>query len=102
MSKEMLDILNDLSKKETTELALQVMELLGDNMVKDKEIERLNNDIKILLKENENKEKVIIKQNNIIEELEKYLKEQIQRSWEIEEQCYEIVYNYLQELKEKQ
>ena len=35
---------------------------------KDKEIERLNNDIKILLKENDNKEKVIIKYENIINE----------------------------------
>lgn len=38
--------------------------------------------------------------NNIINELEKYLIEQIQKSWEIEEQCYENVYSILQELKE--
>lgn len=38
---------------------------------KDKEIERLNNDIKELLKENSNKEKVILKQDNIINEIEK-------------------------------
>jgi flagellar motility protein MotE (MotC chaperone) len=42
---------------------------------KDKEIERLNNEIKTLLKENSNKEKVIIKQNNIIGAIEKYLLE---------------------------
>lgn len=36
-----------------------------------REIERLNNDIKVLLKENENKEKVIKAQDNIINELEK-------------------------------
>lgn len=40
-----------------------------------KEIERLNNDIKELLKENGNKEKVIKAQDNIINELEKYLEE---------------------------
>ena len=56
----------------------------------------------ILEKQLEQKTKEIERTNNIIEELEKYLKEQIQKSWEIEEQCYENVYNYLQELKEKQ
>lgn len=33
MDKEMLDILNDLSKKPTTELALQIMELSGENLI---------------------------------------------------------------------
>ena len=33
MNKEMLDILNDLSKKPTTELALQIMELSGENLI---------------------------------------------------------------------
>ena len=41
---------------------------------KDKEIERLNNDIKVLLKENENKEKVIKAQDNIIKEVREYIK----------------------------
>ena len=36
--------------------------------LQEKEIERLNNDIKELLKENGNKEKVIIAQDNIIKE----------------------------------
>ena len=40
---------------------------------KDKEIERLNNDIKELLKENSNKEKVIIAQDNIIKEVREYI-----------------------------
>ena len=39
------------------------------------EIERLNNDIKVLLKENENKEKVIKAQDNIIKEVREYIKE---------------------------
>ena len=38
-----------------------------------KEIERLNNDIKVLLKENENKEKVIKAQDNIIKEVREEL-----------------------------
>ena len=33
MDKEMLDIVNDLSKKPTTELALQIMELSSENLV---------------------------------------------------------------------
>lgn len=33
MNKEMLDIVNDLSKKPTTELALQIMELTGENLI---------------------------------------------------------------------
>ena len=33
MNKEMLDILNDLSKKPTTELALQIMELSSENLI---------------------------------------------------------------------
>jgi len=51
--------------------------LKREKEIKDKEIERLNNEIKTLLKENGNKEKVIIKQNNIIEELEKDLQSKI-------------------------
>ena len=42
---------------------------------KDKEIERLNNDIKELLKENGNKEKVIKAQENIIKEVREYIKD---------------------------
>ena len=41
---------------------------------KDKEIDRLNNDIKILLNENENKEKVIKKQQEEINRLNKSIK----------------------------
>lgn len=33
MNKEMLDILNDLTKKPTTELALQIMELSSENLI---------------------------------------------------------------------
>lgn len=33
MNKEMLDIVNDLSKKPTTDLALQIMELSGENLI---------------------------------------------------------------------
>ena len=69
---------------------------------KDKEIERLNNDIKILLKENDNKEKVIIKLNNIINELEKYLEDLIDNDCVSIEatEIYEDTLDKLKELKE--
>lgn len=40
MDKEMLDILNDLSKKPTTELALQIMELSGENLILKQQMEK--------------------------------------------------------------
>ncbi len=43
MNKELLNIVKELSEKPTTELALQFMELNADNIIKDKEIQRLNN-----------------------------------------------------------
>lgn len=39
MDKEMLDIVNDLSKKPTTELALQIMELSSENLILEKQCE---------------------------------------------------------------
>ena len=49
MSEELLNIAKELSEKPTTELALQFMELTADNIVKDKEIDRLNNIIDTML-----------------------------------------------------
>ena len=51
----------------------------ADNVIKSqyKEIERLNNDIKILLQENGNKEKVIKAQDNIIKEVKEYIEENL-------------------------
>jgi hypothetical protein len=56
MDKEMLDIVNDLSKKPTTELALQIMELSSENLIleqqnkKQKEtIDKAINDLNIIL-----------------------------------------------------
>ena len=40
MNKEMLDILNDLSKKPTTELALQIMELSGENLILEQQVKK--------------------------------------------------------------
>lgn len=74
MDKKMVEILDDLSKKPTTELALQVMELTSDNMVKDKKIKNLKEDI-----ENKRKELDFWKINfsqkeEIINKVKKYLK----------------------------
>ena len=55
---------------------------------KDKEIERLNNDIKELLKENGNKEKVIKKQDNIIKEVRECI-----NHYAIENEDYSKIYN---------
>lgn len=40
MDKEMLDILNVLSKKPTTELALQIMELSGENLILEQQCQK--------------------------------------------------------------
>ena len=56
MNKEILEIVNDLSKKPTTELALQIMELSSENLIleqqckKQKEtIDKAINDLNIIL-----------------------------------------------------
>ncbi len=72
-----------------------------------KEIDRLNNDIKTSLKENEAKEKVIKKQDYVINELEKWLIEYrtfIDIPDYYEEgiiDCLDEVLDKLKELKEK-
>lgn len=53
MKKEMIDTLNELSKKPITELAMSYMEVVADNMIKDKEIARLNKIIERLVNYNE-------------------------------------------------
>lgn len=52
MSEELLVLLNELSKRPTTELAMSYMEIVTDNIEKGKEIERLNNMIEKLEQEN--------------------------------------------------
>lgn len=54
MNKEMLDILNDLSKKPTTELALQIMELSSENLILEQQVKKQKEEIerqKYLLRE---------------------------------------------------
>ena len=79
---------------------LNALELFAENEYLHKEIERLNNDIKVLLKENSNKEKVIIAQNNIINKAIEYIKQQTTNENTGEELGYSdlIDYEYLLEI----
>lgn len=57
MNKEMLDIVNDLSKKPTTELALQIMELSGENLILEQQCKKQKeviDKIKSLIKSKDN------------------------------------------------
>ena len=63
-----------------------------------KEIDRLNNDIKTSLKENEAKEKVIKKQDYVINELEKWLKEYADKDT-MSSIIFGVVLNHLIDLK---
>lgn len=87
-------------KKESTEFVDRLKDRVHEQEF---EIERLNNDIKILLKENENKEKVILKYDNIINELEKILNARIYNAETKEEIIYSIedksILDILQKLK---
>ena len=64
------------------------------------EIDRLNNDIKTLLKENEAKEKVIKKQDYVINELEKWLKEDLKQVYRDAGYRNNIINEVLDKLKE--
>ena len=82
MNKEMLDILNDLSKKPTTGLALQIMELSSENLILEQQTkeqqEVIDNVINIinqhfkhhpeLLTENQIEYELIRKIENILKE----------------------------------
>ena len=95
--KEILDDIKDiLSNKEVydVEIDKEVLSLLLDYLTNlqqkyeeaDYDRHKLFEEIEIL--------------NNNWNELEEYLNEQIQRSWEIEEQCYETVLDKMKEIKE--
>ena len=81
MSEELLNIAKELSEKSTTELALQFMELTADNIIKGKEIDRLN---------------------NIINELEEFLNKVVETGASIEQITCKNILNYLKELKDSE
>lgn len=62
MDKEMLDIVNDLSKKPTTELALQIMELSSENLILEQQIK---------------------KQKEVIDKTRRFLKDEGQKQYNI-------------------
>lgn len=76
-------------------------EMCKQNMKMDLEIERLNNDIKILLKENEIKEKVIVKYDNFINDLYNGLEQIIEQGYDYSEKDFiaSKLQDKLQELK---
>lgn len=75
MNKEMLDILNDLSKKPTTELALRNMELASENIIL---------------------EKLVKKQKEVIDRIKEFIKELYDNTDDTT--CYEIDRNRKEEL----
>lgn len=81
MDKEMLDILNGLSKKPTTELALQIMELSGENLILEQQCK---------------KQKEVIDKLNFI----KNRKNQGASQENINKMAIEFVNNYLKEVSE--
>ena len=54
MNKEMLDIVNDLSRKPTTESALQIMELSGENLILKQQCKKQKEVIKKIMYKIEN------------------------------------------------
>lgn len=62
MNKEMLDIVNDLSKKPTTELALQIMELSSENLILEQQCK---------------------KQKEVIDKTRRFLKDEGQKQYNI-------------------
>ena len=75
MNKEMLDIVNDLSKKPTTELALQIMELSSENLILEQQVK---------------------KQNEVIDKVNEFIKELYDNTDDTT--CYEIDKNRKVEL----
>lgn len=73
MNKELLDILNELSKKDTTDLAMSCMELQADVLVKENEKEELQEKIKELEEEIKIKNRTICHQSIIIMNANEYL-----------------------------
>lgn len=73
MNKEILDTLNELSKKPITELAMSYMEVVVDNIVKDKEIARLNYIIDCYVLQIEELMQIILEQPTEDKENDKWL-----------------------------
>lgn len=86
MDKEMLDILNDLSKKPTTELALQIMELSGENLILEQQCKK--------------QKEVIDKVMNLIKKYGKYDGEKCTRGFQMYSADFNKILDILNEVSE--
>ena len=86
MDKEMLDILNDLSKKPTTELALQIMELSGENLILEQQCKK--------------QKEVIDKITDLIKKYGKYDGEKCTRGFQMWSADFNKILDMLKEVSE--
>lgn len=86
MDKEMLDILNDLSKKPTTELALQIMELSGENLILEQQVKK--------------QKEVIDKIMNLIKQYGKYDGKKCTRGFQMWSADFNKILDMLKEVSE--
>ena len=86
MNKEMLDILNDLSKKPTTELALQIMELSGENLILEQQCKK--------------QKEVIDKITDLIKQYGKYDGEKCTRGFQMWSADFNKILDMLKEVSE--
>ena len=86
MNKEMLDILNDLSKKPTTELALQIMELSRENLILEQQCKK--------------QKEVIDKITDLIKQYGKYDGEKCTRGFQMWSADFNKILDMLKEVSE--
>ena len=86
MDKEMLDIVNDLSKKPTTELALQIMELSGENLILEQQCKK--------------QKEVIDKITDLIKKYGKYDGEKCTRGFQMWSADFNKILDMLKEVSE--
>ena len=86
MNKEMLDIVNDLSKKPTTELALQIMELSSENLILEQQCKK--------------QKEVIDKIMNLIKKYGKYDGKKCTRGFQMWSADFNKILDILKEMSE--
>ena len=86
MNKEMLNILNVLSKKPTTELALQIMELSGENLILEQQCKK--------------QKEIIDKITDLIKQYGKYDGEKCTRGFQMWSADFNKILDMLKEVSE--
>ena len=86
MNKEMLDIVNDLSKKPTTELALKIMELSSENLILEQQCKK--------------QKEVIDKITDLIKQYGKYDGEKCTRGFQMWSADFNKILDMLKEVSE--